>query len=772
MIHRIWRLEAGEVENAEIDGGNHHMRGLAGFHPGHFQRHRHFRARVRGLGHLEHRLQGPVARVDPRIGEAHRTHRHTVACGAIARDLIGGADHRGGDIGPRAPFLAHRQVDDILALGHRHRFQRNQSVGQHRDQGHAICLGHDPQMRHIARPVARLIEREREAVRAFQRTRRGIPARLELHRGGGKAGALHHQLILPPIGAGGDLCRSRAQGRIALGHAAAAGHRFPIPRTVERIPLIAGLDLVDHPMHLHRRGLRIGANRLQLEPGIAVLRQRIIGKERPDADHRRRGQHHPAFAPLDRTARAFADAQGEIGHQRARGLLREIGARRVNLGMARGIGHLGAEAVVIGGVILVIAAKAIARIAGQRAGRAQPQIALHPEIGPRRAKEIARIESNAGQIVERQRPLGDLQREINPLGQEILDQQPLRGERRRFRIGIDIEPPGAARHAAREGEGHGGPACALILGQGAGIFHPIRTHQNGGQRHTGQRLCRAVTRQKRRMDHLARAIGTAVGRGKDIDRRGGGAPLDPAVRQVEFRVGQREEGHVLLCPGAKGGGDQRGGGAILAPGQPGVEMCDAVSVGLCARQHRVGTADQRHCHTRACGHIREAAHRDGQAIGAPIGAQAEIRDGKPLQCRGNIIGILAGNRRLQHIDARPQGARHILHRQAGGHVTVDGANDIGGAAPDHLCQIVGQILRGPGIQRAGKVILLEAFHQIAVRDPQEAQIEMFGIHRLDGQARILGAGQDIGPARKAHGGAAVTDIGRDIGVFRQRLALG
>ena len=696
------------------------------------------------------------------MGQTQRTVRRMVGCLSPERTY-----HRGRDIGARAPVVGHRQIDQVLARRNLDRLERDQPVRQDRDLRDPGRRCDDAQLRRLADPISGLVERERELVGRGQNIGGRIPSRVEAHRrrGIGAISPLGDQLIFAPGDRRGDLDRPRAQIGHPIGHARAPGDRLPVPGPVERVPLITRLDPVQNPMHLGRHRRSIGPQRDQREPRLGILGQ-IAVEHRLDADNWIGGQHEPGFGALDRTARAFLHPHGKPRLERTGTALARIGQGRGDQGRAAHIGLLGVEHHRRRIEGLIVAREGVTRETGQVLGRRQPHLALGLKARARRAEEIARGEVDLRNVTRRQNAIGQGQVEVDPLGQKILDQQFGRGERRRLRIGENIEPPGAARGLGGNREGGGGATRARLWRDLAGILDAIGAHQHGGQRQTGKRAGRAIAGEYRRIHRLARAIGAAVGGQEKVDRRRGRQPLDTPVGQIELGLGPRQERHVI----ALGHADQRGRRGPTSGGQARVEMGHAFGIGRRGADHRIRPVYQLDRNTATRARIRQAAHDHAQTIRPGIARQAEIRDHEPLRRGRIVIGLGARDTRLKRIDPGAKRARHLLHRQPGGHVAVDLKAHIGRPLPDLLGELVGEILGLPVIERAGEIIVAHRRDQVPVGNTVEHEVEMLGIHRLDRKPGIRRPRQDIGAAREAHGGRPVADIGGDGDILAQRLA--
>ena len=738
------------------------MGGLALGHA--FKLHSGGQRRARGAlpGGVEADRELPVARRDRGMGKAEAARR------GLPRRHIHRAQQLGGDIGARAPVFGHRQVDHAFALGQVHRLHRDHPVREHRDQRLARVARHDAEPRGIARRIALAVERQLEHVRRGDRARWRVPARLEAHRRGDivAARALHHQLVSAPVQICAHPDRLGAQRRRPAGNCAARGHRLPVPVAVELVPLVARLDPVHPPVHLHRHRPQIRPDRLQQEAGLRALRQGAV-ELGPDADHRPRGRDRAAQRALHRAARAFGDPQrhprllrlalpalGQGQRQLRASVTVAAQIRREGLGLRVGLG--------------VVAPEAVARQRLERGLRDQRQLTFDGQVRPRRAKKIACLEREPRRRVPHDRPLGQRQIDVDALWHEVLDQHRLRDQRRGVGVGEERQPPRAARHRGRERQAEDmAPRHALVRHE-AGVFDPVGPGQHRGQRHATYRLHLCVAQERRGVDGLARAVGAAVGGKEGIKRPGRRTPLDPAIREIKGRIGERQEGDVFV---AALGGQQRRGGPAGAARQPGGKAHHAVSVGRGHPKRAVGPRQQRHLEPFERRRIRKPAGDHRKHVIPGQRRQPDIGEHEPLRRARLLVGIGPGHPRGQRIDPRRQIAHHLAHRQTRRDVGVEPVLDLAFSGPDLFGQFPGKALLGPGRKRAAEIVVLHGADQVAVRDPAQGQIDVSEVHRLDRQPGIGALGQHVGPAREGKRGRAVAHIGGDRHVADQRVAL-
>ena len=175
-------------------------------------------------------------------------------------------------------------------------------------------------------------------------------------------------------------------------------------------------------------------------------------------------QERPGLAALDRAAGAVADAerrgQGERAADRA-------GLRAARAGSARGaggVGGRGGEGGVAGGEGLVLEAEEEAGPAGHLARHGDRRLALE-----RRGRRRGRPRGSRPRLERRRRggidrAFGQGEREVDPLGGEVLDEEARGRERRGLRVGVDGEAPAAGRGAGVDRQGQR-PAAGALVGE-------------------------------------------------------------------------------------------------------------------------------------------------------------------------------------------------------------------------------------------------------------------------------------------------------------------
>ncbi len=234
MILRSRGLEAREVEDADVDGGDRYAGFLASGEAGDLDRDREHRAGL-DLGFRRHgdgeRARGLVER-DPLHADGAAGH----ALGLLVHRAI--EDGRG--VGAGAPVVADLEVDFAAALGDVDLLHAVQAAADDGDEGLAAVLGGDAQLGGVARCVARLVERDVEDLGAFELARVGIPAGVEGDGRGRAVGAGRGDVeLVAAVVDGGFQLGGRAGSDVERAglDLALDGLRVIAPRTVAAVPL-------------------------------------------------------------------------------------------------------------------------------------------------------------------------------------------------------------------------------------------------------------------------------------------------------------------------------------------------------------------------------------------------------------------------------------------------------------------------------------------------------------------------------------------------------
>ena len=395
-------------------------------------------------------------------------------------------------------------------------------------------------------------------------------------------------------------------------------------------------------------------------------------------------------------------------------------------------------------------------------------IGLEPRTG--RAKEIARVDLHCAGRLAPQHPLRQGEVEINPLWQEIFDQQSCACQCGRVVIGANVQRPCPARRGVCDGQGKDMPARAILGREVAGIFHTIGAHQDRGERQAGDSFGQRVARERSGVDHLARAVGPAIGGQKHIDGRRGRAALHAAIRQVKRRIGERQEGHIVARAAAHQ--HHRRGRPPSAAREAWGKHRVTHSVGHRRAENLIRARQKRDLRALDAAGIPKTAGEHMQPVRALERGQPQIGQHEPLRRPWILVKRHALDPRGQRIDARRLIAEHISHRQAGRHGLVKLVLHLAHPGPDVGRDLLGEFRQLIIREGPPEIVILNGAQQVPVAHPAQGQLNLGKIHRLDWQGGVGGARQHICAARKHHGGGAVADILRDLDIFKKRLAIG
>ncbi len=346
IVFRIGRLEAGDVEDADVDRRDRDR----GFFPrreaGELDRQGHGLARLRHLGRAERDVELALRLLDAEPGEAD------VERPMGERDSVGAGAPIGADL-ERRDIVAFDEVDvDELLY----------SVADDRNRRLAREMRGDAELGFIARGIARLVERDDDIVRRIGARRAG-PADVEGDAGLVAVRRFDVEPVLAPSDIGGKF-RGRVSGDVdgPLGDALGGLDGLIAPMAVRIVPLVIALDRIERPFDALARDARaVGGDRDRLEGGGFAVAEAVV-EILLDADHRRFGAHRQCDDALDRSPARLGDIDDDLCFERLGG--RALGHRRRNIGMAFGIGlQLVVELIADGGEFIICQAALIAEVA-------------------------------------------------------------------------------------------------------------------------------------------------------------------------------------------------------------------------------------------------------------------------------------------------------------------------------------------------------------------------------------------------------------------------
>ena len=309
------RLVVGQIENADIDRGDHDLGVRAGGEPGKLHRNPQRRIRPQQRRRLDLDAERSRRAIDGEPLHANGAARH-----ALRRRVERPPQCRD-QIGARAPVAADRHLhlrDARLYLGG---LARQQPIADD-IEGKPAGAARGHRDRHaIARPVLALVERNFEHVGR-------IGVRLDIKAG--VEGDRRHR----PVGiAGGDFepvaAERHRQGNVAgfverridrsVGDALGGLDRFVVPAAVAFIELIMGVDAQKLVVQaaLGDRGA-VGRDDDDIERGAGAVGQRTAREQRLDADHIAARRHRYRHLVLDGAAAGLGHAHGDLRFERMR----------------------------------------------------------------------------------------------------------------------------------------------------------------------------------------------------------------------------------------------------------------------------------------------------------------------------------------------------------------------------------------------------------------------------------------------------------------------
>ena len=235
---RIGALVVGQVEDADIDGGDRDIGLAARREAGKRYRYGQRRARFALLRQVDRHVELAVAGGDGQPFDADGAHRH-----AVFR-CVGRTIERRGDIGTRPPCLGDRQVDRRPFGAHRRGGDMDDAVRTDRHQHFAGEARRNPELRGVADSVVFLVEGDFETVRHFRRGGLDIPAGVEDDRAFRIDAPLDIEAIAAPADRHLD-ARGITGGQVqrAVGDLVGIVDDFIVPGIAVTVPLVVPLDL-------------------------------------------------------------------------------------------------------------------------------------------------------------------------------------------------------------------------------------------------------------------------------------------------------------------------------------------------------------------------------------------------------------------------------------------------------------------------------------------------------------------------------------------------
>ena len=239
-ILRIWRLVVGEIEDADIDGRDHHIGVAAGLRAVDGDRDRKLLARRRLFRRRQRDGELLRARIDGQPLDADGAGRHARLL-SIARP-----EQRRRDVGAGAPVFADRDVDGASAGRHRSSDGLQKFLGANGDEQFAGKMRRDLQLGDFSGGVGVFVEGDLQSVGRFGGGRGDIPAGIELIAGRRtvRIGRLDLDPVAAPVNGKRHGCFAVGiQVDLAIGYGLGEVDRFIVPGIVGTVPLVVALDL-------------------------------------------------------------------------------------------------------------------------------------------------------------------------------------------------------------------------------------------------------------------------------------------------------------------------------------------------------------------------------------------------------------------------------------------------------------------------------------------------------------------------------------------------
>ena len=626
------RLVVGQIEDADIDGGDYDARLLAGGKAVDLDRNAHC-----AVG-TQQRRQSEIDRECARLAVDGKPLHADGAAGHALGLRVERTPKRRHHISAAAPVAAGRDADARRAGLYVPRHRGDEPVADHVERHLAGGAGGERDGHGIARRVFRLVERDFEHVGGIG-ARLRVPAGIEAD-GGDRAVAVtggHLQAIAAPLHRNRD-ARRRVGGDVEGAVGDAAGHldRLVFERAVAAIPLIFALDLeqlVAHPRARERGALGRGNNNIKSR--VLAFAKRAAGERRPDADHGAGGRHGNRELALDRAAAGLGEPHQKLRFERTGGgrLLVE-GDGEFRLAVAVGVGKI-VERLAHRLDFLIRHAERVARKTGALVGRFDHHLAFELKLGCRRPIEIASVDSDLRQV-----GLGDAlgrggEVKFEPVRHVVLDHETRLADRGALGVGEGAHAPGAGRRGWHQRDRERMPAHALIGDHRAPVFDAVGTLDHQSERDAQRREPLRVAHQRSDLHGLAGAIDPALGIDEGIEAGRYRAAGNAAVGEIEGRRLEVEEGVVAA---GVGGDHHRRRLRAFAAGQRLLELHVAEVVGALGRQNLVAAREQADFDRAARLRGFERMHEGVYAVIAGEGGKPEVGDDEPLG--REIVGVV------------------------------------------------------------------------------------------------------------------------------------
>ncbi len=523
--------------------------------------------------------------------------------------------------------------------------------------------------------------------------------------------------------------------------------------------------------HFGARGIVADGNDFELRG--RAFRHAIAVPLRADADARSVERDRQRQLALYGAAGGIRHAQHDLPLQQPRRLWhvgKGDGHRRVAaiVGLRRIVDRLDDA---LHGV--VVPAELVAGIGGEIVHGRYGDVAGDRETGRGRAVEIAGGDIDGVRPGEVEGVVRGGDGEIEPLGNEVLDEERLLLDRRAVRIGVEAERPRPAHGVGAQREVEEITAEALIGEKLAAVLDAVRPPDHHRQRQVGDGIGDVVADERGGVDRLAGPINAALGAQIRVDRAGRLASFDAAVSEIEGGPRKIEEGVVAVI-GL--GNDKLRRLSAGAADEARIEMRIAVGVGVGGCQHFIVAGDEAEMNAF---HRLGRMERSDDGVQAVIGGerrQAEIGDDEPLRrLRRPIVLLLAWQPGRDDVHAGLLIAERFGDRDRRRHHLIRRGVDVDFAGPDALAVIVGDVGGAIRLELVEEDALTQREGEAAVADAVDLRVHRRRIDRLDRDGRVRPGRQDIGVGAKAdprrpirHENVDDGGIGQDLAVERRQ----
>ena len=413
--------------------------------------------------------------------------------------------------------------------------------------------------------------------------------------------------------------------------------RLKAPASISVEPLVLVGQLVERPFRALARDARtVRGDRDRLERCDVAGAEAVI-ELLLHADHHAFGADGQSEGPLDRASARLGDVDDKLGLEwtgrRAFGKIDRESGVAFGVGLHL-VGELDLDSVeIVVGEASDVAGKASERIASNRL---KADRAGHVETARRRAIEEPRVERELNRLSWINVWLGGAEREIETLGNIVLEQELDLADVVALRVGVGFNGPLSRSRTGKQWNGEGPPAEPLV-GQGrALVLDAVRPLDDERQRQSGLGDALRVAQERGREHGLARPVDAALGVEESVEALRRVAPVDAAIGQVECGLGEAQE----IVVGSKRRDQKARRRAALSAREARIEIDPPVGACRLRRQHLVVARHELQFDARQRPGGPERLHQRVDAVVAGDRRQAEIGDDHPLRRELHGFGLV------------------------------------------------------------------------------------------------------------------------------------